>query len=507
MMIVETIAKIRRLYYVQNKGIKTIARELNLSKNTVKKIIREDKTSKTYIRDKQVLPIMNEFKDQLISMLKSNVTQPLRLRYTAKKLYQTLCGNGFKGSYSTINRFATDWRRNNHAEGKKVFIPLEFAPGEAFQFDWSTEEIELRGVLTRVKVAHIRLCYSRLFLLIVYRNEKLEMVFDAHNKAFQFFEGTTKKGIFDNMKTAVQEVFVGKNRKFNLRFAEMASHYLFEPIACTPAAGWEKGQVENQVSTGRRNFFTPLRRVNYLEELNGQLRGECIEWAQKTVHPELKERKVWDVYQEEKPSLLEYRHPFDAYKTEPSVVSSYSLINYDTNMYSVNCDYVGKVAEVRAYADKIIIVFKGKIIGEHERSFEKKKRVYDPWHYIAVLERKPGALRNGAPFKYLKLPQSLVNIRENLKAHEDGDKQFIKILLQVSEHGLDKVDEACVNALKVGLSNADFIKQYLAPGVPQEKTEERQLQLIEAPSEDLHCYNDVFLSSQLGLCKEVTHVI
>lgn len=507
MIIVETIAKIRRLYYVQNKGIKTIARELNLSKNTVKKIIREDKTSKTYTREKQVLPIMDEFKDQLTSMLKSNITQPLRLRYTAKKLYKALYGNGFKGSYSTVNRFTTDWRRNNHAEGKKVFIPLEFAPGEAFQFDWSTEEIELQGVLTRVKVAHIRLCYSRLFLLVVYRNEKLEMVFDAHNKAFQFFEGTTKKGIYDNMKTAVQKVFVGKDRKFNLRFAEMASHYLFEPIACTPAAGWEKGQVENQVSTGRRNFFTPLRCVNKLEELNKQLCGECVEWAQETAHPELKERKVWDVYQEEKISLLEYRHPFDAYKTESSIVSSYGLINYDTNMYSVNCDYINEVAEVRAYADKIIIVFKGKIIGEHERCFEKKKKLYDPWHYIPALERKPGALRNGAPFKHLKLPQSITNIREKLRAHEDGDKQFIKILLQVSEHGLAKVDEVCAHALKVGVSDADFIMQYLVPNAPQKKIEERQLQLREAPSEDLYCYNNIFLNSQIVLCQEVTHVI
>jgi hypothetical protein len=293
----------------------------------------------------------------------------------------------------------------------------------------------------------------------------------------------------------------------NTHFAEMASHYLFEPIACTPAAGWEKGQVEGQVGTGRRNFFTPLRCVNSLEDLNKQLSGECIEWAQKTAHPDIKERKVWSVYQDEKPSLLECRHPFDAYKIESSVASSYSLINYDTNMYSVDCGYVNKVAEVRAYADKIIIVFKGKVIGEHERCFEKKKKIYDPWHYIAILERKPGALRNGAPFKQLKLPQSLTNMRENLRAHEDGDKQFIKILLQVSIHGLGKVDETCASALKVGISNADFIKQYLAPKNPQAKIEERQLQLREALNDDLHCYNDAFLNIQLGLCQEVTYVI
>lgn len=165
MIVVETIAKIRRLYYVQNKGIKAIARELKLSKNTVKKVIREDKTSKIYVRDKQVLPVMGEFKEQLIAMLETNIKQPLCLRYTAKKIYQIICSNGFNGCYSTVNRFITDWRLNYHPDGKNVFVPLEFAPGEAFQFDWSTEEIELQGVLTRVKVAHIRLCYSRMFFV------------------------------------------------------------------------------------------------------------------------------------------------------------------------------------------------------------------------------------------------------------------------------------------------------------------------------------------------------
>ena len=135
MIIVETIAKIRRMYYVKNKGIKTIARELNLSKNTVKKVIREDKTSKRYERSKQILPTMDDFKFQLTNMLEANAVKPLRQRYTAKKLYQELCGSGFKGSYSTVNRFVIDWRQDNHGEGKKVFIPLEFAPGEAFQFE------------------------------------------------------------------------------------------------------------------------------------------------------------------------------------------------------------------------------------------------------------------------------------------------------------------------------------------------------------------------------------
>lgn len=484
MIIVETIAKIRRMYHVQKKGIKTIARELKISKNTIRKIIREDKTSNNYKRGNQPLPIMGEFKDKLIDILEVNSTKPMRQRYTAKKVYQELCNNGFKGSYATINRFVTNWKVDNRIGGKKVFIPLEFSPGEAFQFDWSDEEIELQNKLTRVKAAHIRLCYSRMFLIVVYRNEQLEMVFAAHDRAFRFFSGVTKKGIYDNMKTAVQKVLLGKDRRFNRRFEEMCSHYLFEPIACTPAAGWEKGQVENQVETGRRNFFTPLRKVNSLEELNEQLQKECIEWAQKTYHPEFKNRKVWEVYQDEKLSLLEYRYPFAGYKIEQAVVSLYGLINYATNMYSVDCDYIDKVVEIRVYAEKIVILFEGKIIGEHERCFDKYKRIYNPWHYVPVLEQKPGALRNGAPFKQLKLPQSFIDMRKVFSTHKDGDKQFVQILLQVLKHGLEKVDEACNYALKQGISNADIIKQYLDGNIRC---------LDDRLKDDLHCYNVALL--------------
>ena len=505
MIIVETIAKIRRMHHVQHKGIKTIARELSLSKNTVKKIIREDKTAKKYKRNNQPLPIMGEYKNQLADLLATNATEPARRRYTAKKLYEILRANGFSGSYSTINRFVIDWKKTHNIGGKKVFIPLEFAPGEAFQFDWSEEEIKLHGELVRVKAAHIRLCYSRLFLIVVYRNEQLEMVLDAHDKAFQFFAGVTRKGIYDNMKTAVKKILIGKDREFNRRFVEMTAHYLFEPVACTPAAGWEKGQVEKEVNTSRRNFFTPLRCVDTLEELNDQLYKECIDWAQNMHHPEFKDRKVWDVYQDEKLSLLAYRYPFAAYKIDASVVSSYSLINYDTNMYSVDCNYINEVVEVRIYAKKIIILSAGKIIGEHERSFEKYKKIYDPLHYIAALEHKPGALRNGIPFKQLQLPSSLVSIRASLGAHKDGDKQFIKILLQILQHGLKKVDEACANAVKNGVSNVDIIKQYLDKPSAITIIEERQLQLKEPLNDDLSCYNTAFLSSQIGDYQEVPH--
>jgi len=433
MLIMETIAKIRRLYHVNGKGFKTIARELKLSKNTVKKIIRSDETQLKYEREEQSYPVLGNYIDTLREKLEHDSNEPKRRKRTASKMYSELILAGYAGSYDAVHEFVLQWKRENKKSLPKAFIPLEFAPGEAFQFDWSEEEIKLRGTLTRIKVAHIRLCYSRYFIMIAYPNEQLEMVMDAHNKAFQFFSGVCRKGIYDNMKTAVKTVLLGKQREFNKRFLQLCSHHLFEPIACTPASGWEKGQVENQVSTGRLNFFTPLVSVNSLEELNVFLKENCIAWAKNHLHPEQKEKTVFDVYQEELPHLISYRGSFDSYKVENQVLSPYCFIQFATNCYSAECDYVGKPVEIRIYAEEIAIYYRNKMIGHHQRSFERYKRIYDPWHYVPLLERKPGALRNGAPFKQMVLPLSIQKVREHLSGYPDGDKRFVRILLAVMQ--------------------------------------------------------------------------
>ena len=152
-----------------------------------------------------------------------------------------------------------------------AFVPLTFAPGEAYQFDWSHEIVVLDGVTTIVKVAHVRLCHSRMMFVRAYPRETQEMVFDAHERAFAFFRGACGRGIYDNMKTAVETIFVGKDRQYNRRFLQMCSHHLVEPVACTPASGWEKGQVENQVGLVRERFFTPRLRFKNYDELNAWL--------------------------------------------------------------------------------------------------------------------------------------------------------------------------------------------------------------------------------------------
>ena len=302
-------------------------------------------------------------------------------------------------------RFAAmpgDGPRSADSDGA-AYVPLSFAPGEAFQFDWSHEVVLLSGVTVIVKVAHVRLCHSRMLFVRAYPRETQEMVFDAHDRAFVLFKGACGRGIYDNMKTAVETVFVGKDRLYNRRFLQMCSHYLIELVACTPASGWEKGQVENQVGLVRERFFTPRLRSKTYEEMNAWLLDKCIAHAKAHRHPELTEQTVWEVFEAERPKLVPYAGRFDGFHAVPASVSKTCLVRFDNNKYSVVASSGGRPVEVHAYADRIVIRQDGRIVAEH-RSFARGDTVYDPWHYVPVLARKPGALRNGAPFKDWVLP-------------------------------------------------------------------------------------------------------
>jgi len=495
---VESIAKIRRMYHVDGKGIKTIARTLGVSRNTVRKVIRSDETKfelTKYTKDK---PVLGSYLETLNQLLTQNTKEPLRRRMTARKIYQQIVSLGYSGSYESVNLVVRNFRRTHEARAKQqVFIQLHFEQGEAFQFDWGEEEICLAGSITRVKAARIKLCHSRHSLVVVYPNEQLEMVMAAHSEAFKFFGGIPKQGIYDNMRTAVSKILLGKNRVWNERFLEMASHYLFEPTACSPASGWEKGQVEKQVGDTRCNFFTPVLKGETYEEINFQLQEMCLNWSKSHMHPELQDQTIFEVYEEEKSHLIEYRGEFEGYKIHPTVVSPLSLVQYDSNMYSVSCEYAGLSVVIKVYAWNIIIIHDGKVIGEHLRSFKRNQKIYNPMHYISALLRKPGALRNGAPFKELMglLPSVFTKIRNKLKTYEDGDKQFITILLLSNKFGMDKVTEACTLSLNSGSCSAKIVEKYLSAPQSEESIEHTGfIQLQDPPDDDCTVYSKLYLT-------------
>jgi transposase len=493
MLVVETIAKIRRMYFAQGRPIKTICRELGLSRKVVRKVIRSGKTEFRYEREHQPLPKIGPWRERLDALLAANKAKPERERLTLIRVYEDLRGSGYGGSYDAVRRYARSWRKERGASSAEAYVPLSFAAGEAYQFDWSHEIVLLNGVTAAVKVAHVRLCHSRMLFVRAYPREAQEMVFDAHDKAFAFFKGACTRGIYDNMKTAVDAVFMGKDRQFNRRFAQMCGHYLVEPTACTPASGWEKGQVENQVGLVRERFFTPRLRMKSYEELNAWLLDQCIAYAKTHRHLELPERTIWECFEEERSKLIAYPGRFDGFHAVPASVSKTCLVRFDTNKYSVLSSTVGRPAEVHAYADRIVIRQDGKVVGEHARCFGRGETIYDPWHYVPVLARKPGALRNGAPFKDWLLPTHVERVRRKLKGSDDGDRQMVKVLSAVLTDGLAQVDAACAEALSDGVHSADVILNILArrrdPGPAITIMTPEALRLRHAPIADCGRYD------------------
>ena len=338
---------------------------------------------------------------------------------------------------------------------------LSFAPGEAYQFDWSHEIVVIKGVTTIVKVAHLRLCHSRMPFVRAYPRESQEMVFDGHDRAFAFFKGACTRGIYDNMKTAVDTVFVGKERTYNRRFLQICGHYLVEPVACTPGAGWEKRQVENRWSRPAAALHAALRFDSH-EALNAWLLDRCVAWAKAQPHSEVRDRTIWEMFEAERASLVPYAGRFDGFHAVPATVSKTCLVRFDNNKYSVSARAVGRPVEIRAYADRIELRQDGRVVGEHRRVFGRGQTVYDPWHYVPVLARKPGALRNGAPFKAWLLPAALERVRRKLAKAPGGDRQMVDILSAVLTDGLAAVEAACAEALAAGVHSADVVLNILA---------------------------------------------
>ena len=493
MLVVETVAKIRRAYFVQGKTIKAICRELNVSRKVVRKVLRSEATEFRYEREEQPLPRIGPWQDALDQLLAANEARPSRERLTLIRIFEHLRGRGYEGGYDAVRRYARGWQRDRIAISVDAFIPLSFTPGEAYQFDWSHEVVLINGTTVTVKVAHVRLCHSRMLFVRAYPRETQEMVFDAHDRAFAFFRGACTRGIYDNMKTAVETIFVGRERAYNRRFLQMCSHYLVDPVACTPASGWEKGQVENQVGLVRERFFTPRLRVKSYEELNAWLLDQCVTYAKAHRHPERRDQTVWEMFEAERPSLVRYAGRFDGFHAVPASVSKTCLVRFDNNRYSVAANAVGRPVEIRAYADRIELRRDGRPVGEHRRCFGRDQTVFDPWHYVPVLARKPGALRNGAPFKDWPLPAGLERVRRRLTGASDGDRQMVNILTAVLSDGLPAVEAACLEALREGVHSADVVINILArrrqPKPPITIMTPDALRLRHAPAADCARYD------------------
>lgn len=275
----------------------------------------------------------------------------------------------------------------------------------------------------------------------------------------------------------------------------MCGHYLVEPVACTPASGWEKGQVENQVGVLRRRFFVPRPKFKSFAELNAWLEDRCTAYAKANRHPDVPDKTIWEIFEEERGSLVPYVGPFDGFHAVPASVSKTCLVRFDKNRYSVDARAVGRPIEIRAYADRLECWQDGQIVGRHDRAFGRGQTIYDPLHYIPVLARKPGALRNGAPFKEWDLPPALRRVQRKLERQPGGDRQVVEILGAVLTDGLDAVEAACAEALSNNVHSAGVVLNILArhrePPPPLTITTPDALKLGREPAANCDRYDSL----------------
>src|SRR6266700_2294986 len=288
MLTVETIGRIRREHFLKGKAIREIARDLKVSRNTVRKVLRSGETSFEYERSVQPRPKLGRWAADLDDLLAGNATKPAREQLTLMRIFEELHGRGYEGGYDTVRRYARRWAKERGQSTAAAYVPLSFAPGEAYQFDWSHEVVLLNGVTVMVKAAHVRLCHSRMLFVRVYPRETQEMVFDAHDRAFALFRGA------------------------------------------------------------RGRFFTPRLRFKNLEELNAWLLDKCIAYAKAHRHPELIDQTIWEVFEAERPKLVPYAGRFDGFHAVPASVSKTCLVRFDNNKYSVAASAVGRPVEVHA---------------------------------------------------------------------------------------------------------------------------------------------------------------
>lgn len=460
MLIMETVLKIRRMHQVDGLSISAIAKLTTLSRNTVRKYLRQSSSEPpTYRRQQPAKPKLGEFEQTLLQWLDLDAKRPKRQRRCARQLFEDLQRQGYQGAYDSVQRFVRDHKKRPARTA--AFVPLRFAPGEAYQFDWSEEEVEIAGVVQRVKAAHFRLTHSRQPFVMVFPRETQEMVFAAHDAAFHYWGGVPRQGIYDNLKTCVDQILEGKERRFNPRFLALMSHYVIEPVACTPASGWEKGQVEKQVQDVRRRCFTPRRKVDSLAELNRRLIQELEQAAQTRPHPDDPSQTVWERFLQERVLLRPLAPRFHGYVERELRADSTCLVHVDRNTYSVDSRYAQRHVTARLFADRIQVYAQSELIADHPRLFGRDKTQYDPWHYLDLLAHKPGALRHGAPFKEWALPPALSRVQQQLLSRKGGDREMVTLLLAARQDGMALLEQACQQVLQLGGSSATLVLNQL----------------------------------------------
>src|ERR671915_868366 len=455
MYTVELYRRVRRAHYVEGRSIRQVAREFNLHRHTVNKMLEYSVPPGYQRQQPPRRPKLDPYIPLIDQILQSDQARPKKQRHTAQRIFQRLRDeHGFSGQYTIVK----DYVRRHRTSSQEMFVPLVHPPGHG-QADFGEAQVIIDGVLRKAHYLVVDLPYSDAFYVQADPAETTEAFCDGHNWAFSFIGGVPQTILYDNTKLAVARILEDGKRKRTRVFSELLSHYLFDSRFGRPGKGNDKGKVESLVGYVRRNLFVPLPVFESFDALNAYLDAQCRKRLQLRVQG--CDQTIGERLEEERESLIQLpQTPYDASDKEARRVSSLSLVRYRGNDYSVPVAYGHREVLVRGTVEEVAIACGAAEIARHPRSYGREDVLLEPLHYLPLLERKVGALDQAAPLAGWDLPEAFLALRRLLEARlgKAGRREWVQVLRLLEVFRPEEVEAAVGEALRLGAIGFDAVK-------------------------------------------------
>ena len=454
----EIYGRVRRAVRVEGRSQRAVAREFGLSRETVRKMLQYA-VPPGYQRQQPIKrPKLGPWLGVIDAILNDDKQRPPKQRHTSKRIFERLKEeHGFTGGYTIVK----DYVRTATLRGQEMFVPLMHPAGEA-QVDFGEALVVIAGVEQKAHYLVMDLPQSDDCFVAAFPAETTEAFLEGHVRAFAYFGGVPTRILYDNTRIAVAKILGGEERQRTRAFSELQSYYLFADKFGRPAKGNDKGKVEGLVGYARRNFMVPIPRVSSWQELNAHLEQQCQKRRERRLrgHSET----IGERFERDRAALLPLpAAPYEACEKISTRVSSLSLVRYRSNDYSVPTQYGHRQVWVKGYVHEVVIASGSEVIARHERSYEREVVVFDPLHYLALLEQKTRALDQAAPLAGWRLPESFVQLRRLLEARlrKHGSREYVQVLRLLETFNIVEVTLAIEDALQLGTISFDAVRHLL----------------------------------------------
>ena len=454
----EIYGRVRRAVRVEGQSQRAVAREFGLSRDTVRKMLQYA-VPPGYQRQQPIKrPKLGPWLGVIDAILNDDKQRPVKQRHTSKRIFERLKDeHGFTGGYTIVK----DYVRVATLHGQEMFVPLRHAPGEA-QADFGEALVVIAGVERKAHYLAMDLPHSDDCFVAAFPAETTEAFLEGHVRAFAYFGGVPTRILYDNTKIAVAKILGGEERKKTKAFSELQSYYLFADKFGRPAKGNDKGKVEGLVGYARRNFMVPIPCASSWEDLNLHLEADCRKRRERRLrgHTET----IGERFESDRAVLLPLpAAPYEACEKISARVSSLSLVRYRSNDYSVPTEYGHRQVWVKGYVHEVVIACGSEVIARHQRSYEREAVVFDPLHYLALLEQKTRALDQAAPLAGWQLPECFAQLRRLLEARlkKQGSREYVQVLRLLETFDIAEVTLAIEDALRLGTISFDAVRHLL----------------------------------------------